>query len=152
MTPSDITPEDRKISDKKMKAHARRLKKPDSRLKTLFIGAWCALVMVTALYIAWRWYNQPYAPARTPEMILDDTLQINQRKIPQDTVDWAWAHMLTGPDSGLILVRASSDNRIIAQKRPGQPWEIMDSAEWSRSVAKYAADSILRMFKGRDSL
>jgi len=80
---SNITPEDREEWDKRMQAHARRLKKPNKAkgiarlLLFLLIAAW----LIYACCNAWR---QVKPPPRTPEQVMEDTLRIYQHKNPEE--------------------------------------------------------------------
>ena len=73
---TNITPEDRETWDKKMKEHSRRL----SRQENASDAKKTVLLMITMITIIWlvchtiKAWKAPYAPPRTPEQVMEDTL------------------------------------------------------------------------------
>lgn len=81
MTPN-ITPEDRERWEKAMARHTRRLKRSPIRF---IIGAICAIVVAGIVIALLTAHYLPNPEQRDPEVILNDTLQMNAGDLSRDS-------------------------------------------------------------------
>lgn len=91
---TNITPEDREHWDKKMKAHARRLKRQERapQIRKAAIITLSLILAAACLFLNIR-DRATFQPATvlqdSIEQVLDDTLQMDQGRLPDlyDTID-----------------------------------------------------------------